>query len=95
MMVFVEHFLSPGKMAEFDKVFATHLKQVSRAPGFVSLRKLVEPSDTEAKPCVLLEFVGEDLLQAWRESSEHQNIANAYASCWVKPAQVRIFKIEN
>lgn len=94
-IVLAEHSLLPGRRPEFDEVFKTHLAEVSRFLGFVSLKKLTEQSDADIKPCVLLEFSNQDLLLIWRQSAAHQNIAKGYEACWASPVRVRIFKIEN
>jgi heme-degrading monooxygenase HmoA len=93
IIVAVEHYISPEAVEGFKAVFAEHHKMVSQFSGFGGLKRGVSGEKSE-RHHIFMEFSSEEELMRWRQSSEHQQIAKAYAAVWMKAPTVHLVKIE-
>jgi heme-degrading monooxygenase HmoA len=94
-IVYVRLFLRPEALREFEGVLSEHRAAVSARDGFLGLRRLVPESGGHPNQVVLLlDFVTEEQLRAWRASDEHAAVAAKYRRLWARDPQTEFFSAE-
>ena len=89
VIVHVRHFLNRKGERAFPQLFEEHRRRAAAFPGFVSLRHsppVVGDSTSEIE--MTLEFADESLLQNWRSSPDHAQVAAAYQPSWIREPEV-------